>query len=218
MILFFSLHNTGPLGASLQPLPALLRTFTLLLLLSALTGMSAAWGADISGRAALPGGAATRDAVVFLESAEAARDVQPLPNAVVDQRGKVFIPHVLTVTRGTKVRFPNNDTIFHNVFAYFEAKKFDLGMYPRGAQRVQTFEKPGVVALLCNIHPRMSAYIVVVDTPYFAVTDAKGRFQIEDVPPGSYTLKVWHESGARLSRTLRVGSASEPLELVLEKK
>jgi len=168
----------------------------------------------VTGRVVLPEGrGAGRWSVVWLQgSAHAA----PLRRAMIDQRDKTFVPHVLVITPGTTVQFPNNDTVFHNVFAYFEAKRFDLGMYPRGATRSVTFEKPGIVSVLCNVHPQMSAYIVVVYTPYYAVADRDGSFQIKGVPPGTYTLHTWHESGARLERTITVGADVAPLALTLE--
>ena len=81
------------------------------------------------------------------------------------------------------------------MFADYDAKRFDLGMYPKGAHKSQIFPKPGLVVLMCSIHPEMCAYILVVDTPYRAVADRNGQFSIPDVKPGRYTLKVWHESG-----------------------
>jgi len=170
---------------------------------------------DVSGQAALAGRGPARGAVVFLEGGKKAA---PMAKAVMDQRGKQFIPHVLVVTVGTTVQFPNNDTVFHNVFAYFNAKKFDLGMYPRGATRTQTFDRPGLVAVLCNVHSEMSAYIMVVDTPYFAVTDKQGRFRIKSVPPGSYTLRAWHESGAVLTQAVTVKAEDTLLDLTLARK
>jgi len=149
----------------------------------------------VSGHVRLSSGKPASNAVLILEGAPKS---QPLKKAVVDQRGRKFIPRVTVVTVGTEVEFPNNDTIFHNVFAEFEAKRFDLGLYPRGHKRTQRFDKPGVVALFCSIHPEMSAFIMVVDTPYYAVADAQGRFQLDKAPPGKYALKIWHESGERL--------------------
>ena len=157
---------------------------------------------------------ALRDAVVYLEGAKKA---VPLQKAVIDQRDKIFSPHVLVVTRGTKVAFPNNDTVLHNVFAYYNAKKFDLLVYARGETKTQTFDKTGVVALLCNIHSEMSAYIIVVDTPYYAVSDKKGRYQIKDVAPGTYTLHVWHESGAQLTQSVTITGKDADLPLSLTK-
>ena len=168
---------------------------------------------DVSGQVSSPRVVA-RDAVVYLESY---RKAQPLPRAVIDQRDKTFIPHVSVVTTGTSVQFPNNDSVFHNVFAYFNAKKFDLGMYPRGASKSVTFEKKGLVSLLCNVHSEMSAFIVVVDTPYYAVSDRQGRFLIRGVPSGAYVLHVWHESGGSYSRAVAI-HGDVALNAMLERK
>ncbi len=171
--------------------------------------------ADLSGVAVLQGKGAARDAVVYLEGNTLS---VPMAGAMVDQRDQTFLPHVSVVTRGTTVNFPNDDTVFHNVFAYFQAKKFDLGMYPRGTSKKVTFEKTGLVVILCNVHSDMSAYIMVVDTPYHAVTDHTGRFQLRNVPPGTYTLHVWHESGDTDTETVVVGSHQAPLTLTLARK
>jgi plastocyanin len=178
-------------------------------------GASAAAVADgLSGQVILGRGPA-REAVVTLESDKKAA---PLSHAVIDQRDKTFIPHVTVVTTGTTVQFPNHDSVFHNVFAYFNAKKFDLGMYPRGASKTVTFEKKGLVSLLCNVHSEMSAYILVVDTPYYAVTDKQGRYQLKNVPAGNYVLHAWHESGASVTQTITVNGDSGTLNLTLARK
>ena len=182
--------------------------------LSAAGSLTPSHAAGVTGKVTLAHGTA-REAVVYLEGNTPA---PPMMHASVDQRNKMFLPHVLVVTRGTTVRFPNDDTIFHNVFAYFQAKKFDLGMYPRGATKSITFDKTGLVVMLCNVHSDMSAYIMVVDTPYYAVTDAQGRFHMPNVPPGMYTLHAWHESGAVLTQTVTVGDKSAPLALPLARK
>ena len=161
------------------------------------------------------GHGAARGAVVYLSGTASA---SPLPNASVDQRDKMFTPHVSVVTRGTTVRFPNDDSVFHNVFAYFQAKKFDLGMYPRGTTKKVTFDKTGLVIVLCNVHPCMSAYIMVVDTPYYAVSDNGGHFRLPNVPPGNYTLHGWQESGATLTQTVKVGVQPQALSLALARK
>lgn len=171
------------------------------------------YAADLSGQVKLPGGGPAKEAVVYLEGGKKA---DPLKNAVVDQRSKMFIPHVSVVTVGTTVRFPNDDTVFHSVFAYYEAKKFDLGVYPRGVSKYETFDKPGVVALLCNIHSEMSAYIMVVDTPYYAVTDSGGRYTIKDVPPGHYTLHGWCETRQTVIVPVDVAAGSNPLTVTLQ--
>jgi plastocyanin len=156
-----------------------------------------------------------REAVVYLDCDKKAA---PLTRAVIDQRDKTFLPHITVVTVGTTIQFPNHDTVFHNVFAYFHAKKFDLGMYPRGASRSVTFDKTGLVSLLCNVHSEMSAYIMVVETPYYAVTDKQGRFRIKDLPTGTYVLHAWHESGASASQNVTVRAGIGPLSITITRK
>lgn len=172
-------------------------------------------GAEIQGTAALTGKSAARNIVVTLEGE---RKATPLTKVTIDQRDKMFAPHISVVTVGTTVDFPNNDTIYHNVFAYYNAKRFDLGMYPRGATKRVTFDKPGVVAILCNVHSEMSAYIYIADTPYYAITDQQGRFRLRDVPPGNYTLRAWHESGAIAAQSLVIKESNSALALKLLKK
>lgn len=148
--------------------------------------------ANIVGTVTLSNGRPAGNAVVWLDGDAKSK---PMAKAVVDQRNRTFVPHISVVTVGTQVQFPNNDTVFHNVFAAFDAKKFDLGLYPRGKTKVQKFDKPGLVALMCSIHSEMSAFVMVVDTPFFAVTDGKGAFRIADMVPGAYRLRAWHETG-----------------------
>ncbi len=190
------------------------RTLTGMLCLL-LCGLTHARATDISGKALLSGKGGAGEAVVSLEGDTRAA---PMAAAQVDQRDQMFLPHVSVVTRGTTVNFPNDDTVFHNVFAYFQAKKFDLGMYPRGTSKKVTFEKTGLVVILCNVHSDMSAYIMVVDTPYHAVTDKNGQFRIRSVPPGTYTLHAWHESGAQDTETITVKPQQAPLTLTLTRK
>jgi plastocyanin len=164
-------------------------------------------GSDsVHGTAELSNGHAAGNAVIYLEGETKA---SPMADAMVDQRERTFIPHVSVITSGTTVRFPNNDTIFHNVFADYNAKKFDLGRYARGQTKRQKFDKTGVVALMCSVHPDMIAYILVVDTPYYAVTDSKGHFKIDNVPAGSYTLHAWHENGESENRKITVSSGAD---------
>ena len=111
----------------------------------------------------------------------------------VVQQGKRFQPHVLAVPVGAFVDFPNLDPIFHNVFSLFDGKRFDLGLYEAGTTRGVAFTKPGVCYVFCNIHPEMSAVVVVVDSPYFTASTSTGAVTIADVPPGRYRLSVWHE-------------------------
>jgi plastocyanin len=111
----------------------------------------------------------------------------------IAQKHKAFDPHVLAVEVGSAVQFPNHDPFFHNVFSLFEGKRFDLGLYEAGSSRIVVFDRPGICYLFCNIHPEMSAVVLVLSTPYFAVTDATGQLRIAGVPPGRYELRVWYE-------------------------
>jgi plastocyanin len=131
---------------------------------------------------------------------------------VITQQNKSFTPHVLAVPVGTRVEFPNKDPFFHNVFSLYQGKRFDLGLYEAGSSREVLFDKPGVSFIFCNIHPSMSAYVLALDTPYFAVSDKHGNLTISGVPPGEYQLQVWYERAesddlASLSRRLTVDSA-----------
>jgi plastocyanin len=131
--------------------------------------------------------------VVWLEpSSPAPARLRPQKTEIV-QKNKTFIPHVLAVAVGSSVEFPNFDPIFHNAFSNFSGQIFDVGLYPPKTTRSVQFVREGVVRVFCNIHPAMSAVIVVLDTPWFAVTARNGGFRIAGVPPGEYTLKVFHE-------------------------
>jgi hypothetical protein len=115
------------------------------------------------------------------------------PKARMEQKDKRFGPHVLVIQAGTSVAFPNLDPIFHSAFSNFSGQVFDLGLYAPGSSRNITFTRTGVVRIFCNIHPSMSAIIVVLKYPWFAISDGTGAFAISGVPPGDYTLHVFHE-------------------------
>ncbi|MFN0152694.1 MAG: plastocyanin/azurin family copper-binding protein [bacterium] len=118
--------------------------------------------------------------------------------ATLDQVDKTFIPALLPIVVGTTVDFPNQDEIYHNVFSYSRPKRFDLGRYASGEKRSVTFDTPGVVRVFCEIHSFMRATIVVLPTPYFAVVDDAGGFEVRGVPSGEYQLLLWHEGLADL--------------------
>jgi hypothetical protein len=146
-----------------------------------------------------------RPAVVYLDSAPGGAFELPEPGrAAMDQRDQTFLPHVLAITVGTTVDFPNSDVTFHNVFSLSKTKTFDLGRYSRGKSKAVRFDRPGVVQVFCDIHSHMSAYILVFAHRYFAVTDQAGTFSIAGVPPGSYTLAVWHEGEVRDTRAVTI--------------
>jgi plastocyanin len=132
------------------------------------------------------------------------------------QRNKTFAPHVLVVESGAMVQFPNQDPFFHNVFSLFAGKRFDLGLYEAGSSRSVRFDRPGASFLFCNIHPDMSAVIVVVSTPYYGLSDASGKVSIAGVPDGRYQLKVWYERSApedlrNLEQTVTISGSARSL-------
>lgn len=130
-------------------------------------------------------------AVVYL--ADAHGDfMAPAVNPTMDQRNMTFIPHVLPIQAGTTVDYLNNDEVRHNVFSP-DKEKYNLGTWPAGSVKQHVFAEKGVYSQLCNVHPEMEAFIVVLDTPYFATTDKDGSYELTDVPAGDYTVKVWHE-------------------------
>ncbi len=132
------------------------------------------------------------DAVVFLESPQARRQVRPLMKAEMGQAGKQFVPQVLVVTTGTEVDFPNRDTVRHHVYSFSSVKKFELKLYIGTPTQPVLFDQPGIAVLGCNIHDQMVGWIVIVDTPYFGRTAAQGQVVLDKLPPGNYRLRSWH--------------------------
>ena len=150
-----------------------------------------------------------RNVVVFF--ADAPKAANRITRATIAQRDEQFFPHVVAVTVGSSVEFPNEDTIFHNVFSLSRPATFDLGRYPSGTSRGQTFQKPGIVKVYCQIHSHMSAVVRVFDHGWFTIPDDTGTFALDGVPPGSYTLVAWHERiGERRDRiTIRAGATTD---------
>ncbi|MGC4085594.1 MAG: carboxypeptidase regulatory-like domain-containing protein [Vicinamibacterales bacterium] len=147
--------------------------------------------------------------VVYLESAPRGAFEQNEPARVVmDQRNETFVPHVLAITTGTTVDFPNSDRIYHNVFSLSKTRPFDLGRYAVGRSKSVRFDRSGIVRVFCDIHSHMSAFILVFSHPFFSVTDAAGRYRIDNVPPGSYTLVAWNEGVTAESRAITVGDGA----------
>jgi plastocyanin len=197
----------------------------LVVVLAAMPGIAFAQ-AVIEGRVTLPGGHAAPVmnkryrivteggilstnpplAVVYLEGSFA----KPPPTAVAQmaQRDMTFVPLLLPVQVGTKVEFPNFDDTYHNIFSYSPAKRFDLGRYRSDERPIpsQRFDAPGLVVLRCDIHEHMRGLILVVDTPYFVITDADGRFRLGGLPAGRHTLKVWVDSRTTLERPVDLRS------------
>lgn len=140
----------------------------------------------------------------------------PTSRPRLTQHNKSFEPHLLVVPVGSTVDFPNHDPFFHNVFSLFDGKRFDLGLYEAGATNSVKFDRVGVSLLFCNIHPEMSAVIVALSTPYYAVSDRTGHVTISDVPDGKYELHVWYERSLpedlkTLARTVVLSDSSHDL-------
>jgi plastocyanin len=165
--------------------------------------------AAVSGRA-LAGGKPAADVVIWLDAPSAPRPRER--RFVVRQRNMEFVPRVLAAPVGSTVDLPNNDRVFHNVFSFTNGKPFDLGLYPTGASKHITLDRAAVNRLYCNIHPHMAAYIVAVDSPYYATTDRDGRFSIGEVPAGTYTYHAWRSGAETRTATITVGDGL-PLEV-----
>jgi plastocyanin len=180
----------------------LVRSFLSVLLFPTFT-----MAANIEGQILVKTARDSADVIVYIDKIPGKRFAPAANLVVLDQVNLKFVPHVLPVLVGTTVAFPNSDEIRHNVFSP-GPPRFDLGTYPQNTTRYHYFGKPGIWTLLCNVHAEMSAYVVVTETPYFARTGKDGKFALRDVPPGKYTLKVWHEKAKPATVLVEVGEGS----------
>ncbi len=148
------------------------------------------------------------ESVVYVEAVAGKTFPAPTQHVTIDQKGLVFVPHIVVIAQGTTVEFLNSDSVAHNVFwpSISGNKKLghNMGTWPQGQQKSFKFDNPGVVPLLCNVHPDMSAYVIVSPTPYFAETDKSGEFKIDNVPDGDYTVTAWNEGAKSKSNPLKV--------------
>ena len=180
---------------------------------------SAPAGVDVRGRVVISKGGSPKsdhsNAVVYLKG---------VPNALPDtagsvyrvyQRNKRFTPSVSVALVGSSIEFPNDDNIFHNVFSLSKALRFDLGLYKSGASKTVKAKKTGVIDVFCNIHPQMAAKVVVLDTKFYALTEADGKFRIPNVPPGSYELVAWQPRGKDASQPIVVGPGKPDVRVEL---
>jgi plastocyanin len=200
------------------------------------TGMLAAWiagfvppvkAADVTAQfsvataSGLPRAKGDASVVLWLmplsgANAQGLRAGVDAPHAALVQKNKTFDPHVLAVQVGTEVDFPNRDPFFHNVFSLFNGKRFDLGLYEAGSTRGVHFDRTGICYIFCNIHPQMSAIVVVVGSPYFGVSGKSAAIKLSGVPAGAYRLNLWEErcapaTLAKLSRDISVGGEAVSL-------
>jgi plastocyanin len=177
----------------------------------ALAAGSGAGAASVSVFVGDTGGKPLVDAVVMLEPAAGRLPVVPMAGVQIAQVKRQFAPQVSVVTVGTPVTFPNDDTVRHHVYSFSPVKTFELKLYAGVPNTPVVFDKPGIAVLGCNIHDQMVAWVVVVDTPWYARSAASGKARIDGVPAGSYQLRVWHSSLAEgsppTSTALVVGSA-----------
>ena len=176
-----------------------------LAVIAVVVGLSlAAHAGTISGKVSGVSG----ESVVYVDAVAGKTFPAPAKNPVVDQKGLLFQPHILAVQQGTTVEFLNSDKVAHNVFwtGISGNKKLghNLGTWPKGEKRTFKFDNPGVVPLLCNVHPEMSAYVVVVSSSHYATTDANGEYTIQNVPDGAHNVTVWHEGMKQQSKQVTV--------------
>jgi plastocyanin len=190
------------------------RRFSLTILL-VLAFAIAAFAGTIEGKVS-PG-----KSVVYVDAIAGKTFPPPTQKPVMDQKGLVFNPHLMVVQQGTTVEFLNSDTVQHNVFwpsiSGNKKEGHNLGTWPKGEKRAFQFNTPGVVPLLCNVHPEMSGYIVVSPTPFFAETDASGAFKIENVPDGKYNVVAWHEGMKPQTKAVEVAGGSGKADFALSK-
>jgi plastocyanin len=148
------------------------------------------------------------ESVVYVEAVAGKTFPAPTQKITIDQKGLMFEPHIVVVQQGATIDFTNSDSVAHNVFwpAISGNKKLthNLGTWPKGQKQSFKFDNPGIVPLLCNVHPEMSAYVIVSPTPYFVTTDKSGEFKIENVPDGAYTVTAWHEGAKAKSNPVKV--------------
>lgn len=162
-----------------------------------------------------PAGKPVADAVAYLTALDAPARVQPpaQPVAIV-QRDQEFTPYVTPVVVGTRVAFPNEDTVQHHVYSVSPAKRFEIPLYIGDSKETIVFDREGVVTLGCNIHDWMVAYVIVLSTPYFAKTGAEGTAEVPGLPPGRYQLQVWHPRAGTVTREVTVAEAGDTTQVV----
>jgi len=190
--------------------------------LAALFFASFAWAGDVKGKVSVQGIRSADNIAVYVDALPGKKFDPPAQHVVIDQRKMTFVPRVTVVLHGTTVDFVNSDSVGHNVYwpSISGNKKLghNLGTWPKGEKKSFQFNASGVASILCNVHPEMSGYVVIVSTPYFAVTDIDGSFEIKNIPPGTYTLKTWSEDGKATTQPVTVAaSGTANVELTVKK-
>ena len=181
-------------------------------------GASVAHAGSITGTVNCKGLRSSADAVVYLDAIEGQSFEASEEPVVMDQLDMEFVPHVLAVLEGTTVDFRNSDTVLHNVFTPDKcADKFNLGSWPTGEVRSYKFEETCAAVVLCNVHPEMEGFVFSAPTPYFAVTEKDGSYEIADVPDGKYTIRVWHPKLKEASQEIEVGAEGATFDVELKR-
>jgi plastocyanin len=189
-------------------------TFTLVLAAAAMAG-------DVKGTVTVQGLKSAEGIAVYIDATPGKKFDAPKEHVTVDQRRMAFVPKVTVVQQGTTVEFLNSDSVGHNVYwpSISGNKKLghNLGTWPKGESKSFQFNDLGAASLLCNVHPEMAGTVVIVPTPYFAVTGADGTFEIKNVPAGTYTLKTWSEDGKVTTQSVTVGAGPTTADLTVKK-
>lgn len=181
------------------------RSIELMILTTVMTAIAVA--GTIEGKASLG------NSVVYVDTIQGKTFPPPSQRPVMGQQKLAFNPHILVVQQGTTVEFLNNDSVQHNVFwpsiSGNKKEGHNLGTWPKGDKRSFTFDRPGVVALLCNVHPEMSGYIIVSPTPYFSESDAQGNYKIDNIPDGKYNVVAWHEGAKQQTKSVEIAGSGK---------
>jgi len=176
---------------------------------------------DVTGKLSATGLKSAGNIAVYIDAIPGKKFEPPAQHAIMDQRNITFFPHILVILRGTTVDFLNTDDVAHNVFwpsiGGDKTLRHSLTIVSPGTKKSFRFSDLGAAQLLCNLHPKMLAYIVIVPTPYFVLTDNDGRFLMKNVPPGNYTLKTWSEDGKPTKQTITVTDAATTVDIDVKK-
>ena len=176
---------------------------------------------DIKGKVSVQGLKSAANIAVYVDAIPDKKFDAPAQHVVIDQKKMEFIPRVVVILQGTTVDFTNSDPVGHNVYwpSISGNKKLthNLGTWPKGEKKSFQFNDLGVASLLCNVHPEMSGYVVIVASPYFAVTDKDGNYEIKNVPAGKYTLKSWSEDGKPTTQSVDVAASGASADITVKK-
>lgn len=188
---------------------------------AALLLASVSWAGEIKGKVSVQGIKSAENIAVYVDAIPGKKFEAPSQHVVIDQKKMTFIPHVAVVLKGTTVDFLNSDNVGHNVYwpSVSGNKKLthNMGTWPKGQSKGFQFNDLGVAPLLCNVHPEMAGYVVIVPTPYFAVTNKEGEYEIKNVPDGHYTLKTWSEDGKPTTASVNVSGGAVTADLTVKK-